>query len=131
MKDTQTKLTELLDRLEESLQGASQVGANPMQIAMAMALPFARQLLRDTPPDVLDSMVDQLLGGYAALRADEAPGVIILRCIDVPDGAPNIRYIEPLFDSVFTLDDFIAGTEGGLTVRLGEPISVPGLTDWA
>lgn len=130
MKDTQTKLTELLDRLEESLREASQAGANPMQIAMAMALPFARQLLNDTPPDVLDSMVDQLFAGYATLRADEAPAVIILRCIDAPDGA-NIRYIEPLFDNVVTVEQFIAGAEGTLTVRLGQPLSVAGFAGWA
>lgn len=124
-KDTRAKLTELLDRVEASMGEAAQIGASPVQLAMAMALPFARQFLNDTPPDVLDSIVEQLLGAYASLRADEAPGVVILRRVDVPDGAANIRYIEPLFDSVFTVEQFIAGAAGQLSIHLGQPLSVP------
>lgn len=126
-KDTRAKLSELLDRMEADMAQAAQAGASPMQLVAAMALPFARQFLNDTPSDVLDSMVEQLLGSYASLRADEAAGVIILRRVDVPDGAPNIRYLEPLFDGVFTVEQFIAGADGTLTIHLGEPLSVPNL----
>lgn len=124
-KDSRTKLMELFDRLEASLSEASQIGANPMQLAMAMALPFARQFLNETPADVLESLVEQLLAAYATLRSDDAAGVVILRRVDVGDADSNIRYIEPIFDAVFTVEQFIAGAEGSFTIRLGEPLSVP------
>lgn len=130
-KDSRAKMAQLLDQVEAGLTAASQAGATPIQLAMALVLPFARQMLDDTPSDVLDSMVEQFLAGYASLRPDEADPVIILRAIDVPDGASPVRYVRPLWDSDFNLERFLAGDTGQILVELGEPISVTGLTGWA
>lgn len=133
IKDSRTKVVEVIDRLEAKLLADTQAGAHPMQLLLAGAIPMFRQMVNDlaAQPGGLEQVIDFVMAGYSAFRADDARAVIILRAIDVPEGVSPVRYIRPLLDVDGNLERFCqpGGSTGVFAVELEEPLSVPDLAD--
>lgn len=127
------RLAQLLDRFETQVNQAQASGtANPLMLAMAMVLPFVRlEIEKMADSGELDRFLDHMLGWYAALRADDAPAILVSRRVDVPDGAPWIRYLRPFTDSDANLDAFLNGAAGdSLSVVVDEPVRVSDPFGW-
>jgi hypothetical protein len=96
-------------------------------------LPMARQSIDEISrsPGGLDAFLDRFVAICAQLRSDDAPAIVVLRGIDVPDGVSHARYIRPLFDTPGNLERFCDpdARPGLFTVELDEPLSLPDLSD--
>jgi hypothetical protein len=107
-----------------------------MLVMLAGALPMVRAAINDAAAnlggDEFENIVDQIVAGFASLRGDDRPAILILRALDVPDGAPACRYIAPIVDTPGNLERFVSAdaSPGTFTVELGQPVRVPNPADW-
>jgi hypothetical protein len=110
------KMHAILDFFEAQLMDSSQTGVTPLQIGMAMVLPFLRQQLDELAlrPGELERILDGLVITYARLRSDDADGLIIL--------GSNVARIIP--------HDAIVAAGDVTSVEVGSALSIPGLPDW-
>lgn len=134
MPDSHAKLNELLDQAQDKLLSESSGGANPMQVLVAGALPMVRMVVGELAkqPGQLDAFLELMAAALSQLRSDEASAFIVLRGIDIPDGASPVRRIGPILDVPGNLERFCdpGASPGAFGVELGEPIGIPDLADW-
>lgn len=112
------KISRLLEAQEGRLTGSLAAGGGPMELALAMLVPPARQWLAGGDRTAeLDELLTGAIALAASLRSDTAPGILVR-----PGAAPGER-VRLLVDAR-DIDDLESGSA---VVALGPRVQLPDL----